>query len=141
MDQPNPTNLFNEFTKMMQQVQLPGLDVQAIVEARRKDIEALTEANRIAFQGMQSLAQKQTEILRTTLDQLRSLMQQMSSQTPMENAAKSSELVQQGLQRAFDNMRQLAEAAARSQTDAFNVVNQRVQQNIEELRTMLQTKK
>ena len=59
MDRPDAANPFGDFTKMLEQFKLPGFDVPAIMEARRKDMEALVQANQTAFQGMQSLAQKQ----------------------------------------------------------------------------------
>ena len=123
---------FVDITKIMEQFKLPGLDVTAIVEARRKDIEALTQANNIAFEGLQSLAQKQAEILRETMEEAQSAMQRMAAGTPLENATKQGELVQQAFQKALANMQALAEMAGKSQADAFNVISKRVQQNIQE---------
>jgi hypothetical protein len=67
MERPDAANPFGEFTKMLEQFKLPGFDVPAIMEARRKDVEALVTANQAALQGMQSLAQKQADMLRSTL--------------------------------------------------------------------------
>src|SRR5258708_8475351 len=66
-------NPFAEFTKLFEQFKLPGFDVPAVMEARRKDVEALIAAHQTAMQGMQALAQKQAEKLRTTLTELQSL--------------------------------------------------------------------
>ena len=76
MNRPAAANPFGDFTKMLEQFKLPGFDVPAIMEARRKDVEALVTANQTAFQGMQSLAQKQAEMLRTTLGELQSRVDQ-----------------------------------------------------------------
>ena len=46
---------------------------------RRKDIEALMTANRFVLEGAQSVGQKQVEMLRSTLDQLSSLIQQATA--------------------------------------------------------------
>ncbi len=46
-----PPNPFADFTKMMEQFRLPGMDMSAVIEARRKDIEALTEANQLAYEA------------------------------------------------------------------------------------------
>ena len=96
MEQPNAANPFGEFTKMLEQFKLPGFDVPAIMEARRKDVEALVTANQTALQGMQSLGQKQAEMLRTTLGELQSLVNQMSA-SGAPQAANMAELVQQTL--------------------------------------------
>ena len=135
-----PTNLFGEFGKLIEQFKLPGIDVNALMEARRKDIEALAAANRVAMEGIQSLSQKQAEILRTTMDQLQSLVKQVTT-AGSATSAGTGEVVQQALQKAFANMRELAEAAHKSQFDALAVVRQRVHENIEEVKMLLQPKK
>jgi len=140
-EQFDPTKMLGEFTKMMEQFKLPGIDVAAIMEARRKDLEALAAANQTALQGMQSLAQKQAEILQTTLTQLQSLVQQATqSGSATEISAKTGELVQQALHKALENMRELAEAGYKAQSDTFAVITKRVQENIQELQALLQPK-
>ena len=53
---------FFDFTKLMSQFRLPGVDFAALVDRERKNIEALAEANRIAFEGWQPLARPIREI-------------------------------------------------------------------------------
>jgi phasin family protein len=138
----NPTKMLGDFMKSMEQSKVPGIDMATIMEARRKDFEALAEANQIALQGMQTLGEKQAEILRTTLTELQTLMQQFAQPgNPTEKSAKTGELVQQALQKALANMRELAEAGYKAQSDTFAVVSKRVQENIQELKTLLQSKK
>lgn len=79
MNETTPTNLFGDIVKLLEQYKLPGIDIAAIIEMRRKDIEALMTANRVALEGAQSVGQKQVEILRSTLDQLSSLIQQATA--------------------------------------------------------------
>src|SRR5262249_25431760 len=59
MDPKDAANPFADFNKMLEQFRLPGFDVPAVMEARRKDVEALVAANQTALRGMQSLAQQQ----------------------------------------------------------------------------------
>jgi phasin family protein len=136
MEKFDAANPFGEFTKMLEQFKLPGFDVPAIMEARRKDVEALVTANQTAFQGMQSLAQKQGEMLRTTLTELQSLASSGGAASP-----QAAELVQQTLHKALANMQQLAQAAYQSQAESYAVIQKRVEENVEELRTLMQQKK
>ena len=46
---------FVDVTKILEQFKLPGVDLNAILEARRKDVEALTQANQIAYENMQEI--------------------------------------------------------------------------------------
>ena len=133
-----PTSQPIDIMKMFEQFKLPGVDVAALMEARRKDIEALTEVNKIALQSSQTMAQKQVEILQKTMQEL---MQTMSAGKPMENAAKQGEVVQHAMQKAFTYMRELAELAVKAQTEALAVINKRAQENMQELTSLVQTKK
>ena len=127
-----------DIMKMFEQFKLPGVDVSALMEARRKDIEALTEVNKIAWQSSQTMAQKQVEILQKTMQEL---TQTMSAGKPMENAAKQGEVVQHAMEKAFTYMRELAELTVKAQTEALAVINKRTQENIQELTSLVQSKK
>jgi phasin family protein len=134
-DQPKPKDEkklpweapFFDFTKLLEQHKLPGVDFAALVERERKNIEALTKANKIAFEGFQALVRKQSEILQET-------MTQAIANARKQDVAKSMEVAKQGFEKALDHMRELAEMAAKSQKDAFEIVRQRVDENMEELR-------
>ena len=142
MNQTTSTNLFGDIVKLLEQYKLPGIDVAAIVDMRRKDIEALMTANRVALEGAQSVGQKQVEILRSTLDQLSSLIQQATASGSMtEKTTKTGELVQQVLQRALENMRELAETAYKSQSDTYAVLTKRIQENLDEAKALLRPEK
>jgi phasin family protein len=139
MERPDAANPFGEFTKLLEQFKLPGFDVPAIMEARRKDVEALVTANQAALQGMQSLAQKQAEMLRSTLGELQSLAGQFSAAGGAPSA-QTAELVQQTLHKALADMQQLAQAAYQSQAESYAVIAKRVEENVQELKTLLQPK-
>ena len=53
------TNPFGDMTKVFEQIKIPGVDMAAIIEARRKDIDTLFEANKAVYEGVQALANKQ----------------------------------------------------------------------------------
>jgi phasin family protein len=140
MDSTNPNSIFAEYQKVIGQFKLPGIDVGAILESRRKDIEAIAEANTTALAGVQSLAQKQSEILHTTLTELQSLVSRVSK-SEAQPAANTGEVVQQALQKALVDMQELAATAYRAQSDSVAVVTKRVAEHVEELKTLLQPKK
>jgi phasin family protein len=140
MDSTNPNTIFAEYKKVIGQFKLPGMDVNAILESRRKDIEAIAEANTTALAGVQSLAQKQSEILRTTLTELQSLVAR-ATQSGAQPAANTGEVVQQALHKALVDMQELAGTAYRAQSESVAVVTKRVAEHVEELKTLLQPKK
>jgi phasin family protein len=136
----NPANLFGEYTKLITQFKLPGVDIASVLEARRKDIEALAEANMTALAGVQQLGQKQMDIVRSATAELQSLVTRLG--TPgSQSAAATAEGVQKALQKAFTDMQELADAAYRSQTDSIAVVTKRFAEHVEELKALVQPKK
>jgi phasin family protein len=140
MESTNPNSLFAEYSKMLGQFKLPGIDVSALLASRRKDIEALAEANTTALAGVQSLAHKQSEILRTTMAELQTLVTRLTPAGGVPSAA-TGEVVQQALHKALVDMQELADTAYRAQSDSFAVVTKRVAEHVEELKTLLQPKK
>ena len=133
----NMENPFQAFTKMMDQFRIPGVDLQAIVDGRRKDIEAVVQANRVAFQGMQALVQRQTEILQQTMSEWQKAAQGMIGKDPGAALGSQAELATQAFEKALANMRELAERAIKAQSEAYEVIKHRVQENMEELRSAL----
>ena len=65
---------------------------------------------------------------------------EMPGKDPKQNLAKLDELGRQSFQRAIDDIKELANLAAKSQADAFDVVRQRFQSNVDEVTKMLQRK-
>ena len=55
-------------------------------------------------------------------------------------AARGTELATQAFGRALANMRELAEMASNSQSQTYEILNRRFQENLEELRKLMQLK-
>ena len=65
----DPTKAVGEFSNILKQYKLPGVDVDAIVASQKKNLEALTSANRVAIEGLQAVAKRQAEILQETMNE------------------------------------------------------------------------
>ena len=126
-----------DMTKMLGDVKIPGFDMQAIMDAQRKNIEALTAANQTAVQGMQAVAQRQAEILSQAMSEVSSIAQQLagSASNPQEMTAKQAELVRKAFEQALANARELAEMVSKSNTEAFAIINKRVTESLQELKS------
>ena len=105
-----------DFTKLMGQFPLPGVNFATLVDREQKNIEALTKANRIAFEGWQRLVRRQAEMLQET-------MKKVVADAGQEDAKKKrADLAKEGFEKALANMRELAEITTQSQKEAFDVV-------------------
>ena len=91
-------------------MKIPGFDAKAIADAQRKNIEALTAANQAAVQGLQAVAQRQTEILNEAMGEVSAIAQQLSGAgNPQEMTAKQADLARKAFEQALSNARELAE--------------------------------
>lgn len=139
MESTQQSNFLGGCLKFIEPLRLPGFDANAILESRRKDIEALATAGATALTGIQSLGQKQMEILTGTMTRVRAL----SGKQPGQDAkpAGASEAVQQAFYTTLSDVRELFGTAYRAQSDSYAVISKRVAENVEELRTLLQPRK
>lgn len=131
-----PFPQITDFSKMLESFKFPGVDMTSLLEARRKDVEALAEANTLAYEGMQALVRKQTEMLNASAHEIQAEAGRMSGDTPTESIVKRGEFIQQSLQTAFENMRELAELAQESQMRALGAINKRAEQTMRELKAL-----
>jgi phasin family protein len=119
---------FFDFTKLMSQFRLPGVDFAALVDRERKNIEALAKANRIAFEGWQRLVRRQAEILQETMKEV------VANAGQQDAIKKRADLAKEGFEKALANMRELAEITTQSQKEAFDVIRKRIEENVEGIR-------
>jgi len=123
--------------KLVEKFKLPGIDVNAIVESQRKDMEALAEANRQAYEGIKALAQRRNEILQEALVQWQEAMKDATGKDAL---SKRAEMAKQGVQQAIANFRELAEMEAQSRGKAWKVLQDRFQENVANLQKLLKPK-
>jgi phasin family protein len=113
----------------------PGLDVESMVASQRKNLEALTQANQLAVEGVQAVARRQVEIAREAVDEVSSLVREWTQPgAPEERIAKNAEYAKQAFEKSVANARELAELVTKANTEAFSVIQKRVAEGFEELR-------
>lgn len=119
-----------DFSKLLNQYKLPGVNFADLVEHERKNIEALTKANQAVLEGWQALLRRQSEILQET-------MTQAVANAQSKDAIKHrTELAVQGFEKALGNMRELAEITVASQRKAFEAIGKRVDESIKQFRDL-----
>ena len=131
-------NPFGDMSELIQQFKVPGLDMAPIIESRRKDMDALIEANKSTFEAMQALARKQAEILTETMQGIQDTAKGLAS-GGAPNAAKQATLVGDAYQKALADMKELAEMVRKSQTDAMAVITARATQSLAEMKKLMQS--
>lgn len=127
-----------DITKYLGDFKVPGIDVESLVTSQRKNIEALTQANKLAFDGFQAVLKRQAEILRQTLDEVSLVAKDLSEAgTPQDKIVKQADLAKDTFERSLANMRELAEMIAKANNEATELLNKRFSQTLTEARDLL----
>jgi phasin family protein len=123
--------------KLIENFKLPGIDLLSIIGSQLKDIEALAEANREPYEGLNALAERRNEILKESLAQWQQALMDAGGK---EALARHAELVQDGVKQAMADFRELAEMEAVARGKAWKVLQDRFQENLANLQKLLQPK-
>src|SRR6202047_4151454 len=116
-----------DLNKLIEKFQLPSVDIDALIDWQRRDMEALTEANRQASEGLKALVERRNEILRETLTEWQAAVKDATS---AEAITKRADAAKQGVQKAIANFRELSEMEAQSRNNAWKIVQERMQENM-----------
>jgi phasin family protein len=130
---------FGDLTRMLEQFKVPGMDMSSFVEARRKDVEAVVEANRNAYEAMQALARTQTEMLTQAMQGMQEAAKGAAGGVAPD-PVKQAELAGKAWHKMLADMKTLAEMAQKSQADAVAGMTQRAAEHMKEVQHMAQPK-
>jgi phasin family protein len=118
-----------DFAKLIDSCQISGVDMTSLVEMEKKNIDALIEVNRSAYESWQNLMARQTEFFQETM---KAIATEASNETV---AGRRTEIARQGFEKALANMRQLAETATESQKQTIEIMRRRFEDGMAAMRT------
>jgi phasin family protein len=128
-------------SKMLGDFKFTGVDMEQLASSQRRNIEALTAANQLAVEGLQAVARRQAEIMRQMMEEAASSMKDvMTAGSAEDKAGRQADLTKEAFRRAISNMRELAEMVAKSQNEAFDVINKRVADSLDEVKSLMSRK-
>jgi phasin family protein len=120
-----------QIARMMRSFRLPDVDISALVENQRRNIEAMSKAAQLNNEAATEVSRRQLEIFRASSEQLAAMLRDMklSSEQRQEIAAKAFES-------AATSARELAEMTAKSNKEVFELARQRMADNFEQMRKL-----
>jgi|GEM_PF-236870 len=135
----DPSEMMDQFRKVFGGIHFPGVDLEAVIDAQRKNMEALTAANKAAFDGARELMEREMEISRESMDAAAAIIKDMKAAPSAKDLpAKQAESLKQAVEKAVANMRELVEMAAKSNKEAFEIVKGRANESLEEIKRLAQ---
>lgn len=129
------TSYIDMLRKFGSDLGLPKLNVDELLQAQKKNIDALGQSVKVAAQGAQSVAQKQREVLEAGLREAVTLAREYKPLGQMhENIALQTEFARKVFEITVEGARESASTARQSTTEAVKIIQDRVKESLEEIR-------
>lgn len=123
-------NYNNAFSEMFKNT----LDFNQLFSTQRRNIEALSAANQVVVEGVQAISRRQAEVMRNNVeDTLKASKDLMTSGTPETNLSKQADFAKSFFETSLQNLREITEMATKSGFEAFDVLNRRAAETLEEM--------
>jgi len=137
----DPAKFAGEFAKMAEAYKIPGrvpgLDLEAVLEVQRRNVEALTAANKTVAEGVRAIAKQQSEVLNQTLDAARKAFDKIGKAgTPQEAAVQQAEIAREVFAKAVTNAQELTELVAKSNSETAGVITGRIAEGLDEIKAL-----
>lgn len=133
-------NPFGDLGELVEQFKLPGVDMNAIVESRRKDVEALMATNKAMFESLQELVKKQADVFSHAMSSAQECVQSLTKGGGLPDPTKQSEFASKAYEKAVADMNELAAMARKAQSEVMAAITERAKQSVEEMKKLGQQK-
>lgn len=136
---PKPPSLADfDPSKFLAGLKIPPLpDLEAVMTTHKRNLEALTEANRLALEGAQVVAKRHMEIMQSSMSEMTDALKELTSTAnPASRAAKHAELMRQTFENAVTHSREMGELIQKANTEALGKLNNRFSEAMQEVKAL-----
>ncbi len=110
-------------------------NMKALIEAQRKNMQALTQAQQLAFENAQAIARRQTEILSQLVqDNARIAQEIMAESAPKQKIARQADLICKNYEKSITNWNEISDILGRSSKESADIISRRVTAALNEIR-------
>ncbi|BCH24472.1 phasin family protein [Mesorhizobium sp. L-8-10] len=141
-NKPESESFIDMFAKLGQDLKLPSMDIERVLEHHRKNLEALQKSASATASGASSLMAKQREMLQDTLREVTDMAQSYRIPgNPQEMMAKQADFARKSFEAAVKNAGEVAEIVKKSGTESIEILRKRIQESMEEIRDSYEKRK
>jgi phasin family protein len=124
-----------DVTKMFASFPIRPFDVEAVWAAQRRNLEALTQANQLAVEGVHALAKRQIEMTQQALEDMSTMVREMAQPSSTEERiAKHTEYTKKMIDKGLTHGREIAALASKAGSEATEVLQKRTTESLDEMR-------
>ena len=123
----NYTNAFSDMFKNM-------VDFNQIFSTQRRNIEAFSAANQAVVEGAQAVSRRGAEVMRDNVESaLKASKDMMTGGSPEASLSKQADYTRSFFETTLSNLREMGEMITKSSFEAFDVLNRRAAESMEEI--------
>jgi phasin family protein len=124
-----------DVTKMFADFRFRPFDVEAVWTAQRRNIEALTQANQLAVEGVHAFAKRQIEMTQQAFEDVSTHWREMVQPSSTEDRlTKQTEFTKKMIDKGLTHGREVAAIAAKTGTEAGEVLQKRATEGLDEMK-------
>src|SRR5262245_21501616 len=114
---------------------LPPLSIDKLLEASQKNVAALASANQAAFDGLTTLAERQTALLNETAEECsRGMNDVLAAASLEEKTRRQADTARHAYESALGRFGELYEIAMKAHIAAAEILNARLTEALDELK-------
>lgn len=131
MQQKNPAQEFMDTMQSSMKTMMDGtptanpFDIKSIMEAQRKSMQAITEANQRVMDNWQALARRQTEMVTQFVQDNSTMARDVLStaaSSPQESLSRQADMMKAVYEKTLLNTRELAEMMRQSSVETADII-------------------
>lgn len=134
----DPSKASEQLLSALARLEVPGLNMDALLASQRDNLEALNAANRAAMEGVKAVGEWQLKILQETVQGMTTAVGGLAKAgSPQQLVAAEAELAKKAFETGVSKMRELAEIVAKANQQATDAIVNRVPASLDEIRDVL----
>ncbi len=128
----------NEKTDMFSNFKMPNIDMNAIMDSYKKNLEILGLINKMSLEVCNGITKLQSAFIKQMMADMGSIMEK--STKPSEAMAKFSEVTRDTIVKAIGNSKQISDMITATNNDLTAAVTKRFKESIEEAKSIVNKK-
>jgi phasin family protein len=133
--QPESDSFLDMFSRFGRDLKLPNVDVQAILDHHRKNLEALEKSARASAAGASSVLARQHEMVQNALHEVTRMAQNYQAPgNPQELMGKQAEFARRSFETTLKNASEVADLVRKSSTESVEILRDRIRDAMAEIR-------
>ena len=139
--QPDSDSFLDMFSRFGRDLKLTNVDVQAILDHHRTNLEALEKSARAGAAGASSVLARQHEMVQNALHEVTRMAQNFQTPgNPQDLMTKQAEFARRSFETTLKNASEVADLVRKSSTESLEVLRDRIKDAMAEIRASYEKK-